>query len=128
MQDTVEKEINLILSNNKTPIIVGGSLLYIDCLIRNYKLLSVGRTADYSNLSNEEIYNQLFKLDPIQAEKIGINNRKRIERAYELISTGNKMYETSPSPYNFLVIKIEKDKEEINNLINKRVNQMFEDG
>ena len=79
-QKDARKCIADIESRGKTPILVGGTGLYIKACLYNYEF----ETEDNTNyvdesLSNEELYNMLIKIDP--EIDIHINNRKRVIRA-----------------------------------------------
>ena len=75
--------------NHKLPIIVGGTGLYVKAVLYDY----VFNEEDTSNLQldsydNNQLMNELLKLDPITAEKIHINNRKRLLRALTMALKG----------------------------------------
>jgi tRNA dimethylallyltransferase len=83
--------IQKLLSNKVTPIVVGGSGLYIKALIDGI-FDSVGVDAEYRNYllskrreyGNEFIYSELQKFDPESASKMLPQNWKRIIRALEV--------------------------------------------
>ena len=118
---------NIIDNANKTIIVVGGSNLYIDCLVNNYDLSTPERSNIYSNLSNKELYNNLYSIDEELAIKIGINNKKRLERALENIKN-NKNKNNLPIKYQSFFIFINPNREELYKKINNRVDQMIEQG
>ena len=64
---------NILEEKKKTPLIVGGSGLYVDALITNYDLSAEKRSDSnedkYQELSNEELYNKLYSLNPDAALK-----------------------------------------------------------
>ena len=107
-KEMAEVKISELTNQNKLPIIVGGSNLYIDTLINNYQLLDLPRNSDYDNLTNQELYDRLFKLNSTIADKIGINNRKRLIRAVQIIEHTNDpdaMVKRSNPQYDFLMIE-----------------------
>lgn len=128
-QKDSRKLIDKILSKNKTPIIVGGTGLYIKASLYDYKFEDI-KNNNYENLTNEEIYNKLKKVD--KNIDIHINNRKRLINAlnyYE--STGNlysKKEKTNDILYNTLFIGLTTDRNILYNRINKRVEVMLKDG
>ena len=67
-----QKLVRAIVDKTEIPIIVGGSGLYIDSVIYNYKFDEEDEKDEYfkSSYTNEELYDILFKLDPIAASKI----------------------------------------------------------
>lgn len=72
-------------TENKVPILVGGSGLYIDAVIKNYNFNEAKRCDEkYNNYTNNELHQLLQNLDYDTAKKIHPNNRKRLVRAIEL--------------------------------------------
>ena len=67
-----------IIARKKTPIIVGGTGLYIKALLYDYQFSEESEKKDYSNLTDDEIYQRALEIDPNLA--IHKNNRKRLER------------------------------------------------
>ena len=62
-QKDCRKKINEIISQNKTPIIVGGTGLYIKSALYDYKFNEKEIFNTYESLSTEELYNKLITLD-----------------------------------------------------------------
>ena len=86
-QKDARKVIDDILKRGKTPILVGGTGLYIKACLYDYKFNEELNKKDYSSLSLDELYQQLLKIDP--NTNIHHNNRKRIEK---VIHTCKSMY------------------------------------
>ena len=121
--------IDNILSKNKVPIIVGGTGLYIKALLYDYTFEKNNDKHDYSNLSNEEIYNKLITINP--NSKIHKNNRKRIERALDVFENTGKLIEedkTDKLLYDSFIIGLTTDRENLYKRINKRVDEMINNG
>jgi len=133
-QDEATKVINKIYADKKIPIIVGGSNLYVDALIKNFDLSSsTGRTSKYDNLDNQQLHAMLAKLDPDEAKKIPANNRKRVVRALQIIDeTGktksSKDVQLKKYYYDCLVIYMDVDRASLYETINYRVKQMIDQG
>lgn len=133
-QKGVRECIDDLTSKNKVPLIVGGSGLYIDSLIKNYQFLEEKRSNEqskYDSLTNEELHQVLANLDPDKASEIHPNNRKRVLRAIELISSN--VDNTSRSKknelvYDALIIFLNDNRESLYDRINKRVDKMLADG
>ena len=133
-QKGVRECIDDLTSKNKVPLIVGGSGLYIDSVIKNYQFLEEKRSNEqskYDSLTNEELHQVLANLDPDKASKIHPNNRKRVLRAIELISSN--VDNTSRSKknelvYDALMIFLNDNRESLYDRINKRVDKMLADG
>ena len=77
-----------ILGRNKTPILVGGTGLYIKAALYNYEFDTEETTYDYSDYTNQDLFNELKQVDPTNT--IHINNRKRLERALTYYRNNNK--------------------------------------
>lgn len=101
-----------ILKRGKLPIIVGGSGLYLQALVDNYKLSSVRPAskmrAQWEKLSAAELFAKIVKLKPEFAERINNsdkNNPRRLVRYLEIIEQGDfDSVGRNDSPYDFLVI------------------------
>lgn len=114
------------------PIIVGGSGLYLDSVIYDYQFPETSsRESDsmYDEYSNEELHEILEKLNPEAALKIHMNNRKRVIRAIELSkTTGTINSFNNKLVYDALVFFLEDERENLYEIINKRVDEMVANG
>ncbi len=130
------KAIEDVLSRGKLPIIVGGSGLYLQALVDNYKLTSVKpdlkKRAILEKLSLEELYKKLEKAKLEFASRLNNsdrNNKRRLVRYLEIIETpgeeGNKKGE---SKYDFLVIGLNCPDDILKVRILKRLNDRLEEG
>lgn len=114
------------------PLIVGGTGLYIDSVIRNYQFLAPKRSeqSELDNLSNDELHEILAKLDKEASLQIHMNNRKRVLRAIELAQTGENESRTLKNEfvYDALVIFLNDERTKLYERINQRVDKMISDG
>lgn len=125
-----------ILKKGKTPIIVGGTGLYIDILLKNFDLPEIEANKELreelKNLSKSELFEKLEKLDKNAAQTIDQNDSKKIIRAIEIISTTRKSLADSrgKNESNYEVEWIGKnfDRKTLYERIDKRVDIMVEDG
>lgn len=128
-----------IVSRNKLPIIVGGTGLFVDSLVKGIQFsqsnIDENLRKELEQLSNEELYEMLKKLDNESADKIHPNNRKRVIRAIEMCSNGktkteqDKLALQNESRYDALYIAIGyRDREKLYERINKRVDLMIANG
>lgn len=128
-----------ITSRGKTPIIVGGTGLFVDSLVKGLSFSDVGADESIreklSKLSNDELYEKLVALDENSAKDIHPNNRKRVIRALELSLSGTSKTEQNEnstkveSPYEALYIGIGyEDRQKLYDRINLRVDYMVADG
>jgi tRNA dimethylallyltransferase len=122
--------IDTLLSEKKTPIIVGGTGLYIKALLYNYEFKEEKSINNYEHLSNEELYNKLIKVD--KNTTIHPNNRKRIIRAlnyYDLYQEpfSNKQ-KTNQKIYDFILIGLTTERDNLYKIINDRAVSMMNNG
>ncbi|MBQ2349218.1 MAG: tRNA (adenosine(37)-N6)-dimethylallyltransferase MiaA [Mycoplasma sp.] len=126
------KTIDQLLNKNKLPIIVGGSNLYVESVIKNYDLSANKRSCEYDQYDNQKLYDLLSKLNPKLADKIGINNRRRLTRALEVINQKNdkKALEKTNKPiYDYLMIECNyPTRQELYDSINHKVDEMVKSG
>jgi len=128
-QKDCRKVIDNILRRNKTPILVGGTGLYIKAALYDYKLSEEKEQNTYDNLKTEEIYNELLKLD--KTIKIDKNNRRRLIRAlnyYKENNTSISNNKTNKLLYDTIFIGLTTDREILYKKINQRVDEMISQG
>lgn len=126
-----QKLVRNLIEKIELPIIVGGSGLYIDSVIYDYRF-SENNEYKFNDegLTNEEIHDILTELDPENAKKIHPNNRKRVIRAIELTKTQNseERNQNHNLIYDPLIICLSLEREVLYNRINQRVLKMIENG
>lgn len=142
-KDKAEEIIDNLLLKNKTPIIVGGSGLYVNSLIYDLDFgnaKSNEKIRDYYNYyykehGEDKLYEKLQKIDPKSAEKIHKNNVKRVIRALEFYDiTGIKFSEINtdirkPSnKYDCILIGLSMERKMLYDRINQRVDKMIDEG
>lgn len=118
-----------ILKRKKTPIIVGGTGLYVKALLYDYKFKEGNNKGDYSSLTNEQLYKKVLEINP--NTNIHINNRKRLERYLDYYNNTGEVIETNKTDkllYDSLFIGLKADRETLYERINKRVDIMVENG
>lgn len=127
-QKDARKCIDDILKRGKTPILVGGTGLYIKAALYDYKFNLETTKGDYSKYTKEELYNMLLKLE--SDTTIHINNRKRVERRLDYIKN-NHTTETNKTDkllYDAIFIGLTIDRDILYDRINKRVDIMIKNG
>lgn len=125
-----------IVQKGKTPIIVGGTGLYIDILLKNYDLPQLEANKELrtglKQLSSEDLYSKLLELDCNAAETINSNDRKKIIRAIEIIlETGKPLESTrgiNEPEFNIKWIGRNFDRKTLYQRIDTRVDIMVENG
>ncbi len=133
-----------IASRGKTPIVVGGTGLYISSLLDNTEFLEEAVDQElrekleqrFSATGAEAMLGELALFDPETAKRLHPNNKRRIIRAFEVyLQTGksiteqNALSKLNESMLDALVIGITyKDRQKLYDKINKRVDIMIENG
>ena len=132
-----------ILSRGKLPIVVGGTGFYIDTLVKNTEFLDYEESDIREKLEErcnsegvESLYNELKSIDPKTAERLHINDTKRIIRALDVYySTGKTISEQeeashlNKSKYKWCLIGLRaQDRQYLYDRINLRVDMMLEEG
>ena len=124
------KAIDDIISRSKTPIMVGGTGLYIKASLYDYKFDAEENSYDFSDLSNDELYDKLLSIDPDTS--IHKNNRKRVERALSYYYNNNEVLsskeKTDKILYDTVFIGLTCDREILYKRINDRVDVMLKNG
>ena len=115
-----------ILSRGKTPILVGGSGLYIKAALYDYKLNDEDFHSEFDDLTNEEILEEIKK---VHDTDIHVNNRKRLVRELNKIKNNTVYSSDIMKPlYDIEVIGLTTDRERLYEIINHRVDIMQEEG
>lgn len=131
-QKDCRKVIEEITKRKKTPIIVGGTGLYIKSALYDYNLLYNKNTNNYNDKTNEELYQELIKLDKKSINKINKSNRQRIINALNYYKETKKSITdniTNKLLYNNTIfIGLTTNRENLYNIIDKRVDQMIKNG
>ena len=132
-----EQKINDIISRGKLPIVAGGTGLYFRILLENYALPKIDckpeLRQELEQISNENLYKELCKKDPVYAKKVHPNNKVRLVRVLEVIRTLGKPFSEACGlkepeyDVEWLFPKIES-REVLYDRINKRVDIMLENG
>lgn len=90
-QREAREAIDLIISKGKIPIIVGGTGLYINALLNDYRFTEELELPEIDeSLTNEAMMNELIQIDPVTASTIHINNRKRLIRSLQMVKCTKK--------------------------------------
>ena len=125
-QKDARKIIDDIISHGKKVILVGGSGLYIRACLYDYKLDDNTIHNDYSNYSNEELYNKVLEID--KNSDIHINNRKRLERFLDKYYSNEELNVKSDKLYDFDIIGLTTARDRLYDVINNRVDSMIKEG
>ncbi len=129
-QKDCRKKIEEIQKKGKTPIIVGGTGLYIKAALYDYKFNEESNSNEYNDLSTEKLFEMLKKVDP--NTEIHPNNRKRIVRSLNYYNENNEPMSLKEKSehllYDVVVIGLTTDRDILYSKINDRVDIMMESG
>lgn len=129
-------KIKEIKDRGKVPIIVGGTGLYINSLIKPFHFGNTPPIPEFREEMNkliaeeglESIYKLLEKENPEAASKVDPKNKNRVIRALEI----SRYKVAAPPPevpkYEYLFIGLNTDRDILYERINKRVDIMVEEG
>jgi tRNA dimethylallyltransferase len=142
-QELALRYIDVILQKGKVPIVVGGTGLYINSLIYNINFsetisdweLRERLKKEAKEEGNKYLHQKLKEIDPEAAERIHVNDVKRIIRAIEVFKHTNKpisyhqeLSRQNPPAHRFLLVGLKMDRERLYDRINRRVDIMIERG
>ncbi|RWR11637.1 tRNA (adenosine(37)-N6)-dimethylallyltransferase MiaA [Siminovitchia fortis] len=141
-QSVVRQKIDEITARGSVPLIVGGTGLYVQSVLYDYRFTETeGDPAYRSELEKRaaagegaELYKELQAVDPSSAEGIHPNNVKRVIRALEIHHLTGKRKSDQPKAqnhellYDIALIGLSMDREKLYKRINKRVDLMMEEG
>jgi len=138
--EEANQRIRDILDRNRSPLVVGGATLYLHAL--QYGLADVPDVDDevrewlekrLEEEGPEALFDELQEVDPTQAKKSDPTKTQRVIRALEVYhGTGKPLtyyHENQPEPpFSFTTIVLNRDRDELYERIDTRVDQMLEAG
>ena len=137
-QKLARKEIDNAIKQNRDVILVGGTGLYIRATLYDYQFNVETEDIDLSffdTFNNDDLHCLLKQLDPVEANKIHPNNRKRVMRAISIIqANGESKTNLLKKQQHQMIYKdvkiffINPPREKLYQIINKRVDAMIKDG
>lgn len=130
-----------IWQKGKTPLIVGGTGLYVESLLKPLSFSNTDKdTAIREQLKNDlekygavELFRRLSEVDSESAKKLSVNDTKRVIRALEIFYKTGKpksqlQDETQKPNFDYLMIALNMDRALLYERINKRVDNMIMKG
>jgi len=134
-------KLNELFTKNPVQIMVGGSGLYVDAVLKGLDYFPKIAPSIREDLNKElqetgleSLQAKLKKLDPNTYSTIAIDNPQRVIRALEICIGTKTPYSTfknkpkTPRNFNSIKIGLDADRAVIYNRINKRVDIMVENG
>jgi tRNA dimethylallyltransferase len=127
------KAIEKVLEENKLPIIVGGTGLYLQAIVDNYRLSKIKpdlkRRDELEALGKEELFKRLEKMKPDFAHRLNNSDRhnpRRLVRYLEILEHEKDIGDKNESPYQFLVLGLDWPDEVLRERIVKRINDRLD--
>ena len=130
-----------IWQKGKTPLIVGGTGLYVESLLKPLSFSNTDKdTAIREQLKNDlekygavELFRRLSEVDSETTKKLSVNDTKRVIRALEIFYKTGKpksqlQDETQKPNFDYLMIALDMDRALLYERINKRVDNMIMKG
>jgi tRNA dimethylallyltransferase len=130
-----------LFQTHETILMSGGSMMYIDAVCKGIdEIPTIGETlrADLKDLYHREgiepIRQQLKLLDPVFYKQVDLQNHKRVIHALEVCLMAGKPYsslrtdKSKPRPFRILKIGLQREREELYERINRRVDRMMDGG
>ncbi len=129
-----------LLSENKIPVICGGTGFYINSLLFDFSYGNIEGSEEvrrkYTEFldqnGKEALFERLKEVDPQTAIKLHVNDVKRVIRALEIYELSGKrkseQHDNMVSAFDYLAVAINFKREELYDRINKRVDTMLENG
>jgi len=130
------RRIKEIQKRGKLPFLVGGTGLYIKAVVDNMKIPRVKANQhlrdSLETKSNQELWNLLSRLDPGALKVVDPQNKRRIIRALEVCILTGKPFSTQrrlgDPIFHTQQIGLAVPRPELNQRVEKRVDQMIEQG
>lgn len=141
-QNLAKAAIKDIFGRGKLPIISGGTGLYLNSLLYDMDFSAVSEDSSYRNglekivekEGREALHKMLRDKDPDAAAAIHPNNTKKIIRALERLEQGEGRIRQfsdisrEASDYNVMLIGLNRDRAELYDRINRRVEVLMDEG
>lgn len=141
-RDTAVPMIRQMASEGKQVLFVGGTGLYLDSLIHPMAMGSVPadeelrrelRIRGETLQGRNELHEMLRKLDPETAERLPVNDLRRVIRAIEVsqitgIPFSKQPHDEQESEFDWRVVALMPEREILYHRIEDRVDQMIADG
>ena len=130
------RTVDEILGRGNLPILVGGTGQYVMAVTEGWGIPEVppnlALRAELEGLGEDELARWLQVLDPAAAKKLDTRNVRRVVRALEVTLTlGRPISEVqrkSPPPLNMLIIGLNREREQLYERIDRRVDSMIDSG
>ncbi|KAA2254857.1 tRNA (adenosine(37)-N6)-dimethylallyltransferase MiaA [Solihabitans fulvus] len=131
--------IEALLAEGRTPVLVGGSGLYVQAVLDDLRFpgtdpeIRARLEHELAVFGADALHGRLLELDPAAAIAILPSNGRRVVRALEVIElTGQPFSATLPKPgparYDTVLVGVDRDAAELDTRVDLRVERMFAAG
>jgi tRNA dimethylallyltransferase len=138
-QQQARSSVEGVLRRGRTPVLVGGSGLYVQAVIDDLSFPGTDPQVrekyehELAQVGPVELHRRLHELDPAAADAILTSNGRRIVRALEVIEiTGRPFSANLPKPgpprYDAVLVGLDRAVEDLDNRVDWRVTHMFNAG
>ena len=129
-----------IQGRDKLPVLVGGSGLYVRAVLEGWRLPEAKPDHELrrhlekkaADVGHQSLYEELMKVDPAAAQKIDPRNVRRVIRALEVHhqtdTAFSQLQDKKTLPFRSLIIGLTAERKELYRRIDKRVDDMMEQG
>lgn len=143
-REDVIGEIDVVLKNNRLPLLVGGTMLYFKVLQQGISDLPSADPKIREKLVKlaqqygwEYLHDYLKKIDPLSAQRIHPNDPQRMQRAIEIYELTGKPMSThwaedqsgdNKMKFSFINLALDLDRKILHQRIEQRFSQMLNQG
>ncbi|AOZ91137.1 tRNA (adenosine(37)-N6)-dimethylallyltransferase MiaA [Paenibacillus crassostreae] len=141
-QEQCRRLIGEIHDRGRIPMIVGGTGLYIESVCYGFQFTDVGadeqfRSEQFAYAEShgaEALHDRLRLVDPMSAERLHVNDQRRIVRALEIYHLTNTTLsdqmaaQSKESPYDLCIVGLTMDRQILYKRIEDRIDLMLQQG
>ena len=138
-QGWARAEVETIRASGRTPILVGGSALYTRAIVDRFEFPGTDETvrarleAELEELGSAVLHQRLREVDPEAADRILVENGRRVVRALEVVEITGRPFTASLPTLEYddprtVQIGVDIDRPTLDARIEQRVDAMFEAG
>ncbi|MFJ6098812.1 tRNA (adenosine(37)-N6)-dimethylallyltransferase MiaA [Williamsia muralis] len=138
-QQAAREDIERLLAQGRTPVVVGGSMMYIQALLDDWNFPATDPAVrrrhedELERIGTRAMHDRLAQVDPEAARQILDTDGRRIVRALEVVElTGRPFAASAPTigdpRWDTTVIALDRDTAELDERIERRTSAMFGSG
>ena len=137
----VMKKLEELFKEHKVVLLTGGSMMYVDAVCKGIddiptvdKETRETMMKRYEEVGLEQLCGELKVLDPEYYAQVDLKNPKRVIHALEICYMTGKTYTSfrtqskKERPFDIIKVGLRREREELYDRINRRVDMMMEDG